>query len=118
MRCALESLALQYRTVLEELRRVLGAGIDRIHVLGGGGRNELLNRMTADATGLPVAAGPAEATSIGNIIVQARALGHTSSLGDARATVARSFKIEDYEPGKTGAWDTAWNRYMELKVKK
>jgi rhamnulokinase len=90
------------------------APVNRMHVLGGGSRNGLLNQMTADATGLPVLAGPAEATAIGNIIVQARALGRIGSLAEARALVRRSFEIREYEPGATGAWDAALDRYRAL----
>lgn len=116
-RCVLESLALQYRTVLDELRRIHDGPIRRIHILGGGARNKPLCQMTADATGLSVIAGPAEATSVGNLIVQAKALGHIGSLRDARALVRRSFKIEEYEPAENAGWGSARERYAELKVK-
>jgi rhamnulokinase len=115
VRCSLESLALQYRVVLEELRGVQSAPIDRIHVLGGGSRNAFLCRMTADATGLPVLAGPAEATALGNIIVQALALGHIASLEEARAAVRRSNEIIEYKPRDTDAWDAAFEKYQSLR---
>lgn len=117
VRCALESLALHYRVVLEELRQVQSSPINRIHVLGGGSRNTLLCQMTADATGLPVLAGPTEATAIGNMIVQAQALGHIGSLAEARAMVRKSFDIKEYEPAHTGAWDGAYERYITLRKK-
>lgn len=115
VRCALESLALHYRVVLHELRQVQSSPVGRIHVLGGGSRNELLNQMTADATGLQVLAGPTEATAIGNIIVQAQALGHIGSLEEARSIVRSSFEIREYEPAKNGAWDAAFKKYENLR---
>ncbi|MFA6449138.1 MAG: rhamnulokinase [bacterium] len=113
-RCAFESLALHYCLVIEELRQVQNAPINRIHVVGGGSRNALLCQMTADSTGLPVLAGPVEATAIGNIIVQAQALGHIGSLGEARAIVRRSFEMHEYEPAGSGAWADALGRYKAM----
>jgi sugar (pentulose or hexulose) kinase len=75
VRSLLESLALKYRYVIDQLRIVLGHPIAKIHVIGGGSRNALLCQFTADATGLPVVAGPAEATAIGNILVPTRDVG-------------------------------------------
>jgi rhamnulokinase len=118
IRCALESLALQYRFTLASLRAAQPQPIDRIHILGGGSRNRLLNQMTADATGLPILAGPVEATAIGNIIAQAIALGHIDSLPAARAIIANSFELDTFQPENTSVWDTAYERYLELKVKK
>ncbi len=115
VRCALESLALEYRCVAGQLEQVRGKPLERIFIIGGGTQNRLLCAMTADATGLPVSAGPVEATSIGNIIVQARATGHIGSIEEARAVVRESFGIEEYEPGSAFGWDEAFERYMKLK---
>jgi len=115
VRCSLESLALQYRFVLGELTKITGKRIEKIHVVGGGSKNALLNRMTADATGLPVYAGPAEATSLGNIIVQAVALGHIASIEDGRAIISASEDILEYQPGATADWDTAMEKYSALR---
>ena len=117
VRCALESLALHYRTVLDELRDVQNKPINRIHIVGGGSQNELLCQMTADATGIPVLAGPTEATSIGNIIVQAQSLGHVDSLVDARSMVHNSFSIQEYNPSKSDPWNAALQRYNALKIR-
>ena len=75
MRCALESLALCYRWVLERLEELTGQRIEVIHIVGGGSQNALLNQFTADACNRPVLAGPVEATAIGNVLVQALGLG-------------------------------------------
>jgi len=115
VRSLLESLALKYRHVIEQLRRVLGHPVERIHVIGGGSRNTLLCQLTADATGLPVVAGPAEATAIGNILVQAMALGCVSSLSEMRTIIRDSFDLRAYTPsGQAAAWDAASARFREL----
>jgi len=116
-RCALESLALRYREVLDEVVRAGAERPERLHVLGGGSKNELLCRMTASATGLPVAAGPAEATAAGNIALQAMALGQLDSLAGARRMIRESFDIREYEPGDPGPWDEAYEKYQELRGK-
>lgn len=116
VRCCLESLALQYRMVLGELREITGRTVNRIHVVGGGSRNELLNRMTANAAQLPVAAGPAEAASLGNMLVQAMALGHINSLTEARSIAAASAEIHEFVPEDPAAWAAAYDVYMRYKM--
>jgi rhamnulokinase len=114
VRCALESLALAYRRTAERLDALLGRRLPAIHVIGGGSQNRLLNQFTANATGRPVIAGPVEATAIGNILVQALALGHVSSLAQGRELVRRSFPLVTFEPQHTAAWDAAYKRYEKL----
>lgn len=115
IRSLLESLALKYRFVIDQLRDVLGHPIEKIHVIGGGSRNALLCQLTADATGLPVMAGPAEATAIGNILVQALALGLVASPGEMRAVIRESFEPRSYAPaGRAAAWDAAAARFRDL----
>jgi rhamnulokinase len=114
VRAGLESLALAYRRTVEGLEDVLGRRIGVIHIVGGGTQNTLLNQMTADATGRQVIAGPVEATAIGNILVQAMAVGDIRSLSDARAIVRASFDMQRYEPRDTASWDRAYSRFGEL----
>lgn len=116
VRTCLESLALTYRRTLEGLEEMLGRRIDVIHIVGGGTQNTLLNQMTADACGRVVVAGPIEATSIGNILVQAMAVGDIRSIDEARAIVKRSFPVTRYEPGPSAAWDEAYARYLRLRA--
>lgn len=104
-RCIFESLALKYRRTIDQLERVGGAAIRTIHVVGGGSNNRLLCQMTADACGRLVIAGPVEATALGNLLVQAIALGLVSSLDQARELVKRSVTLEIYEPKATPQWD-------------
>jgi rhamnulokinase len=114
VRCILESLALKYRWVLERLEEMLGRRISRVHIVGGGTRNELLSQLAADAMQRPVIAGPVEATAIGNIMIQAIAIGEIGSLAEAREIVAASFPTTTYEPGPVDDWDEAYARYVKL----
>ncbi|WP_309053784.1 rhamnulokinase family protein [Streptomyces sp.] len=108
LRCVLESLALAHRTVLRRAAALAGRSVRRIHLVGGGARNALLCRLTADATGLPVVAGPAEATAVGNVLVQARAAGLVGDLPSMRRLVARTQPLRHYLPrGDGSAWDRA-----------
>ena len=85
--------------------------------VGGGSQNLLLNQMTADACGRPVIAGPVEGTGIGNILVQAMAVGQIKSLDEARAIVRNSFDVKRYEPRDTAKWDAAYARFREVVAK-
>ncbi|MFJ1844918.1 rhamnulokinase family protein [Streptomyces sp. NPDC088146] len=108
VRCVLESLALAHRRTLRQAARLAGREPARIHLVGGGSRNELLCQWTADATGLPVTAGPAEATALGNVLLQARAHGLVGDLLDMRRLVARTQELRQYTPqGDQRAWDRA-----------
>jgi len=110
----LESLALLYRRRLDELERLTGRKIERLHIVGGGSRNGLLNQFTANACQVPVLAGPAEATAAGNILIQAIALGHLASLEAARQIVKRSFPVRVFEPLETDQWMAANARFESL----
>lgn len=105
IRCALESLAMKYRTTLRNLDRLLGRKSECLHIIGGGVQNRLLCQMTADACGVPVVTGPIEATALGNIGVQAMAVGALDGLAAVRAAIGCSVELERYEPQNTAAWD-------------
>lgn len=114
-RAVYESLALKYRWAIHRLERdILGYAVDAVHIVGGGSNNALLNRMTADAVGKPVLAGPGEATAIGNVLIQAMALGEIESLATLRAVVRASFETVEYQPRDTAAWDDAYGRFLRL----
>mgnify|MGYP000128704584 CR=1 FL=1 len=100
MRLIFDSLAAKYAEVLGKLLRLAPFEIECLHVISGGAQNDLLNRMTADAVGIPVVAGPAEATALGNIMVQARAAGVVSSLAEMRRYIGRSIETKTYQPKK------------------
>jgi sugar (pentulose or hexulose) kinase len=114
VRCILESLALKYRYTFEKLQVVLGRKLSRIHVVGGGSRNALLNRFTAEATGVPVVAGPAEATALGNFMAQLTALGEVGSPAEAMEIVRRSFATVTYLPADVDAWGEAYMRFSAV----
>jgi rhamnulokinase len=105
-RCIFESLALKYQWVVEQAGEIAGQNVEAIHIVGGGSQNSLLCQLTADATQLPVLAGPVEATALGNVMVQAYARGHVRSLEEIRDVVRRSTDINRYTPGSDAAeWD-------------
>jgi rhamnulokinase len=108
-------LALKYRFVLGQLREIYDSEINRIHIIGGGSRNDLLNSFTADATGLPVIAGPMEATAIGNLLMQAFALGEIGSLDELRDIVCRSVETKEYDVSPDrNKWDKVYEEYKNL----
>jgi rhamnulokinase len=113
VRCILESLAMKYRRVLSSLEQLCGRSIDRVRVIGGGSKNRLLNQFTADATGIRVLAGPAEATALGNIAMQILATGEASSLQQVRAIIDRSFPTEVFEPLETDKWKQQAERFEQ-----
>ena len=114
-RIVFESLALAYRYAVESLENeVLGHKVDALNIVGGGSQNILLNRFTASALGKPVIAGPGEATVIGNLLVQAMALGEIGSLSELRQVVRASFDTREYLPEKGLDWDGAYARLMSL----
>lgn len=114
VRCALESLALRYRQTLAEIEQLTGRGVDVLHLVGGGSKNEMLNQFAADAVQRLVVTGPVEATAIGNILCQAMATGDVPDLSSAREVVRRSVETRQYQPGESGAWDSAYQRYQSL----
>ena len=97
--CIYHSLAERYREVLEMLQGFAPFKIEKLHVIGGGSANGLLNQWTADAIGMPVVAGPTEATAIGNIMVQAKAAGLVKDRWEMRRMIAEAFEVKTYEPG-------------------
>jgi rhamnulokinase len=109
VRCILDSLALAYRRAIAEAQSLSGQHADVVHIVGGGARNALLCQLTADATGLPVIAGPAEATALGNVLVQARALGAApGDLAGMRALIRSTMPLRSFSPaGRGAAWAAA-----------
>jgi rhamnulokinase len=112
VRVVLESLALKYAVVLRQLEAVSGRTVRAIHVVGGGSQNALLCQLTANASGLPVLAGPSEATSIGNLVVQAMAHGELGSVAEARQVVSACWPAQRYEPASD--WTEPRQRFAQL----
>ncbi len=111
VRSILESLAFRYKTILDKIEKVSRRKINKLHIVGGGSQNELLNRLTADATGKEVVAGPVEATALGNIIVQAISRGKIESLEKAREIISSSFTLKYYKPENHEKWEEAGNKF-------
>jgi rhamnulokinase len=116
VRCILESLALLYRVTLEEIEQLTGRTIRRLHIVGGGSKNVLLNEFAANATGRQIVAGPVEATAIGNVLIQAIALGHVQSLTALRRIVRDSFALQTFEARAGKDWQAAYKRFQRLKL--
>ena len=116
-RTILESLALTYAHTLRELERVIGRQIETLHIVGGGSRSHLLNHLTADATGIRIITGPVEATAIGNILIQALALGHLESPAALRRIVENSFPTQLFMPGTNLLSEETRARFQQLEMR-
>ena len=116
-RVVLDSLALRYASVVRTIEGLTGEPVRGVHVVGGGCRNDYLNQATADATGLPVRAGPVEATATGNLLLQAIACGRLGSLAEGRALVARSAGVRRFEPRPDALVREHAGRYEELEAR-
>lgn len=112
VRCILESLASLYRQTLDQIEDATGQPIQTLHVVGGGSQNRLLNQLTASATGRAVVTGPVEAAAIGNVLIQAIALGHLRDLDELRQVVRNSFAVQTYQPHEN--WDAVSERFQKL----
>jgi rhamnulokinase len=111
VRCILDSLALAHRRAILGVQELSGQHADAVHIVGGGARNALLCQLTADACGLPVIAGPAEAAALGNVLVQARALHRgPDDLPGMRALIRATQPLRRYEPRDPAPWQAAARR--------
>ncbi|MFV0401466.1 MAG: rhamnulokinase [Oscillospiraceae bacterium] len=113
MRCIYESLALKYRYTREMITQCTGKEYGAIHIVGGGTKDNLLCQMTANATGLPVTAGPIEATALGNVAVQLIAVGQLADVAEARKVIAGSQQLFQYESADHEIWNGAYERYKK-----
>ena len=114
VRCVYESLALFYRVTLRKLEKLTGKKIETLHIVGGGSQATTLNQCAANALKIPVLAGPTECTALGNILVQAIALGHLPSHAAAREVVRNSFALKTFTPEHSAEWDAAAKRFEKL----
>ena len=110
-----DSLAMRYASVLRSIESLTNITLERIEILGGGGRNRYLNQMTANATGLPVRSGLTEATVVGNVLVQAIASGRFESLSEARSYVASKIEFETFTPEAVPGSAEAEARYLAVE---
>lgn len=114
VRCIYESLALSYRVVLRRLENHIGKKIERLHIVGGGSKDATLNQFAANAMKIPVLAGPTECAALGNVLVQAIALGDIASHAAAREIVRNSFELKTFTPQDAAEWDAAAARFEKL----
>lgn len=115
VRCIFESLAMRYRQVLEALKDLANHPVNCLHIIGGGCQNAILNQFTANAIGMPVYAGPTEATSLGNMMIQAIAAGEASDVTSMRRMLHDTLDLETFMPdADRSAWDEAYARYLEI----
>ncbi|HTB85567.1 MAG TPA: rhamnulokinase family protein [Candidatus Sulfotelmatobacter sp.] len=114
VRCIYDSLALFYRVTLRKLEKLTGKKIEQLHIVGGGSQATTLNQCAANAMKIPVLAGPTECTALGNILVQAIALGHLPSHAAAREVVKNSFELKTFTPQNPAEWDAAAARFEKL----
>ncbi len=115
VRCIFESLALRYRQVVEMLRELSPTAIERLYVIGGGARNQMLNQYTANAIGIPVETGSSESTAIGNVMMQAKWAGVVDTISDMRAMIRQSLDDRKrYEPQCGEVWSAAYEKYLKV----
>jgi sugar (pentulose or hexulose) kinase len=119
VRCVFDSLALRYRDTLLNIEKITGKKTPFINIIGGGSKETLLNQFTADSCGIPVYAGPSEATAIGNLVSQAIAMGEIKDLKEARYMIADSFDVQCYEPNTAmkDVWDAGYEKFLKLTKK-
>lgn len=113
-RCVYDSLVLKYKYTIKQIESVTGNKIEKLHIIGGGANNKIMNQLTSNATGIPVFAGPTEATAIGNILLQAKALGLVKSLEEIREVVRNSFEVTEYKPMRDLDWEKAYLKFEKL----
>jgi rhamnulokinase len=114
LRGVFESLALFYRTTLQKLEQVTNQKFERLHIVGGGSKNALLNQFSANALNIEVQAGPDEATAVGNILIQAIAMGDLKGLPELRTIVAHSFETVSFHPDDSKQWEQAYGRFVNI----
>lgn len=114
VRCIFESLALKYNYIMGLLKQFAPFPIEKLHVIGGGSKNPLLNQFTANAIGIHVVAGPSEATAIGNIMIQAKAAGVVDSLQEMRKIICDSVQLDEFVPNDTGPWINAFHQFLTI----
>lgn len=114
-RCIYDSLVLKYKFTIKQIESVTDKQIEKLHIIGGGAHNQMVNQLTADATGIPVLAGPTEATAVGNIMMQAKALGLVKSLAEIREIIRNSFEVNEYFPSPQLNWEAAYERFEKLQ---
>lgn len=113
-RCIFESLALRYKQVFSYLQRISPFPIEKLHVIGGGSKNNVLNQFTANAVGVEVVAGPSEATAVGNIMLQAKASGMVEGIAGMRKLIRSSVSVSTFTPAEQSLWEKGYETYLKV----
>lgn len=114
VRCIYESLAMKYKFAVNQLTENTGRKFDVLHLLGGGTKDSFLCQMTSDSLGIPVIAGPAEATALGNILLQLIALGDIKNIDEGRAVIRAQEKVLHYQPEAAEIWQNAYKKFCTV----
>jgi rhamnulokinase len=115
VRCIFESLALRYRQVVEMLRELSPVAIERLYVIGGGAKNQMLNQYSANAIGIPVETGSSESTAVGNVMMQAKWAGVVETISEMRMMIRESLDdSKRYEPQQSEVWSEAYEKYLKV----
>ena len=115
VRCIFESLALRYRQVVEMLRELSPVAIERLYVIGGGAKNQMLNQYSANAIGIPVETGSSESTAVGNVMMQAKWVGVVETISEMRMMIRESLDdSKRYEPQQSELWSEAYEKYLKV----
>ncbi|MFW9950402.1 MAG: rhamnulokinase family protein [Candidatus Thorarchaeota archaeon] len=112
-RAIFESLAFRYKQIVDYIEKIIEKKVKILYIIGGGSSNHLLNQFTANALNIPVNAGPNEATAIGNILMQAKAVGLVKSLAELRSIVLKSFPTKEYYPEEVKSWMIGYETYLK-----
>ena len=113
-RCIFDSLALRYKQVFGYLQDMAPFNIEKLHIIGGGSKNNQLNQFTCNAVGVPVVAGPSEGTAIGNIMLQAKANGLVKDIAEMRQLISTSIETAQFAPEQPEAWEEAYQKYLSV----
>ena len=113
-RAIYESLALKYRWALERLEEIKGEHIEQLNIVGGGCNNKMLDQMAADATNRKVVTGPVEGAALGNLLMQAKALGLLNTMDEVRQVVRNTENVNEFTPNHTPEWEAAYQRLLKL----
>ncbi len=118
VRCIYESLAMKYRLAISQITECTGKSFDVLHLMGGGTKDGFLCELTSQSLGIPVVAGPIEATALGNIVLQLIALGEINSIDEGRKIIAENEKVKTFNEEHTPDWDEAFRRFCEVVSRK
>jgi rhamnulokinase/L-fuculokinase len=117
VRCIYESLAMKYRLALTQISECTGKSFDVLHLMGGGTKDGFLCELASQSLGIPVIAGPIEATALGNIVLQLIALGEIESISEGRRIIAENEKVTTFNEKHTPEWDEAYERFCKIVSK-